>query len=145
VATTGNDANAGTLAAPWRTIQHAANSVHPGDTVQGEGGVYKEIVTIPTSGNATQGYITFMSYPGQTATVDGTGLSVGSSGQTGLFSLEGTHNYIIIEGFEIRNFQSSSRGKVPVGIDVEGAGRYIEILNNHIHNIVQTLGSCSSA
>ena len=145
VATTGNDANAGTLAAPWRTIQHAANSVHPGDTVQVEGGVYKEIVTIPTSGNATQGYITFMSYPGQTAIVDGTGLSVGSSGQTGLFSLEGTHSYIIIEGFEIRNFQSSSRGKVPVGIDFEGAGGYIEILNNHVHNIVQTLGSCSSA
>jgi hypothetical protein len=145
VATTGSDTNAGTLSAPWRTIQHAANSVHPGDTVEVEGGVYNEIVTIPRSGNATQGYITFMSYPGQTATVDGTGLSVGSSGQTGLFSLVGTHSYIIIEGFEIRNFKSSSRSKVPVGIDFEGAGNYIEILNNHIHNIVQTLGSCSSA
>ena len=145
VSTTGNDTNAGSLSAPWRTIQHAANSVHPGDTVQVEGGVYNEIVTIPTSGNATQGYITFESYPGQTAIVDGTGLSVGSSGQAGLFSLEGTHNYIIIQGFEIRNFQSSTRGQVPVGIDFEGAGSYIEILNNHIHNIVQTLGSCNSA
>src|SRR5438445_11089247 len=44
VSTTGNDANAGTLSAPWRTIQHAANSVHPGDTVQVEGGVYNETV-----------------------------------------------------------------------------------------------------
>lgn len=145
VATTGNDANGGTLSAPWRTIQHAANSVHPGDTVEVEGGVYNEIVTIPNSGNATQGYITFMSYPGQTAILDGTGLTVGSSGQTGLFSLEGTHGYIIIQGFEIRNFTSSTKGKVPVGIDFEGAGSYLEFLNNHIHNIVQTLSSCNSA
>src|SRR2546430_16404817 len=30
VSTTGNDANAGTSSAPWRTIQHAANTVHAG-------------------------------------------------------------------------------------------------------------------
>ena len=143
VSTAGNDTNAGTLAAPWRTIQHAANSVHAGDTVQVEGGTYNEIVTLTTSGNATQGYITFTNYPGQSPVVDGTGLVAG--GQTGLFSLEGTFNYIVIQGFEIRNFSSSTRGKVPVGIDFEGAGSNIEILNNHIHNIVQTLGSCNAA
>jgi hypothetical protein len=33
VATTGDDAGAGTADAPWRTIQHAADSVAPGDTV----------------------------------------------------------------------------------------------------------------
>ena len=143
VSTGGNDTNAGTLAAPWRTIQHAANSVHAGDTVEVEGGTYNEIVTMTTSGNATAGYITFTNYPGQSPIVDGTGLVAG--GQTGLFSLEGTFNYIIIQGFEIRNFSSSSRGKVPVGIDFEGAGSNIEILNNHIHNIAQTLSSCSAA
>jgi hypothetical protein len=111
VSTTGSDTNAGTLAAPWRTIQHAANSVHAGDTVQVMGGTYNEIVTMTTSGNATAGYITFTNYPGQTPIVDGTGLVAG--GQTGLFSLEGTFNYIIIRGFEIRNFSSSTRGKVP--------------------------------
>ncbi len=143
VAPSGIDTNTGTLSAPWRTIQHAANTVHAGDTVQVEGGTYNEIVTMKTSGNATQGYITFTNYPGQTPIVDGTGLSVG--GQTGLFSMVGTFNYIIIQGFEIRNFSSSTRGKVPVGIDFEGAGSNIEILNNHVHNIVQTLGSCSAA
>lgn len=145
VSTSGLDTNAGTLAAPWRTIQHAANSVQPGDTVEVETGTYNEIVTMKTSGNATQGYITFTNYPGQSPIVDGTGLGVGSSGQTGLFSLEGTFNYIIIQGFEIRNYSSSAKGKVPVGIDFEGAGSYIEILNNHIHNIVQTLTSCNAA
>jgi len=87
VSTAGNDTNAGSLAAPWRTIQHAANSVHSGDTVEVEGGTYNEIVTMKTSGNATQGYITFTNYPGQSPIVDGTGLKIGSSGQVGLFSL----------------------------------------------------------
>ena len=39
VSTTGNDANPGTSSAPWRTIQHAANTVHAGDTVQVMSGV----------------------------------------------------------------------------------------------------------
>jgi hypothetical protein len=33
VATDGSDANDGTSAAPWRTLQHAANLVNPGDTI----------------------------------------------------------------------------------------------------------------
>src|SRR5579864_1161772 len=144
VSTTGNDTNAGTSGAPWRTIQHAANSVHPGDTVQVLGGVYNESVTIPGSGNATAGYITFQSAPGQTAILDGTGIKVGKGQQFGLFTLR-TNSYIVIQGFEIRNFQSSTGGAVPVGIDFEGSGSNIEILNNHIHNIVQTLGTCNSA
>ncbi len=143
VSTSGNDNNAGTLAAPWRTIQHAANTVKAGDTVQVRVGTYNEIVTTKTSGNSTSGYITFQNYPGEAPIVDGTGLVAG--GQTGLFSLEGTFNYIVIQGFEIRNFKSSSKGKVPVGIDFEGAGSNIEILNNHIHNIAQTLSSCNAA
>jgi len=143
VSTLGNDNNAGTLTAPWRTIQKAANTVKAGDSVQVRGGTYNEIVTMKTSGNASAGYITFQNYPGESPIVDGTGLAVG--GQTGLFSLEGTFNYIVIQGFEIRNYSSSARGKVPVGIDFEGAGGNIEILNNHIHNIAQTLSSCNAA
>src|SRR5947209_7674637 len=117
VSTSGNDNNAGTLSAPWRTIQKAANTVQAGDTVQVRAGTYNEVVTLKTSGNATSGYITFQNYPGESPIVDGTGLAAG--GQTGLFSLEGTFNYIVIQGFEIRNFSSSTRGKVPVGIDFE--------------------------
>lgn len=40
VATTGNDGAAGTAAAPWRTIQRAANAVAPGDTVIVQAGSY---------------------------------------------------------------------------------------------------------
>jgi len=144
VSTTGNDNNAGTQSAPWRTIQHAANSVHAGDTVQVMGGVYNESVTIPGSGNATTGYITFESVPGQTAILDGTGINVAKGQQFGLFTLR-TNSYIVIKGFEIRNFQSSKGGAVPVGIDFEASGSSTQTLNRHIHNLVQTLGTCSGA
>lgn len=144
VSTTGNDSNPGTLAAPFRTIQHAANSAAAGDTVQVRGGVYNEKVSLPNSGNTTSGYITFMSYPGETAVVDGTGISCcGSSGQDGLFTLR-TNSYIVIQGFEIRNYTTSGSAST-TGIDFEGAGSYVQILNNHIHNIVTTGSSCNTS
>src|SRR5258706_9159139 len=40
VSTSGDDAAAGSDAAPWRTIQHAANVATPGDTVVVEPGTY---------------------------------------------------------------------------------------------------------
>ena len=40
VATTGNDAAAGSTTAPWRTIQHAADAVSPGDIVVVHAGTY---------------------------------------------------------------------------------------------------------
>ncbi|MBV8890366.1 MAG: DUF1565 domain-containing protein [Acidobacteria bacterium] len=143
VSTAGNDTNSGSQSSPWRHINYAASKAQPGDRINVLAGTYNEIVTIPKSGNASSGYISFIGQSG--AIVDGTGLSVGSNGQTGLFSLEGAHSYIIIQGFEIRNFSSSQKGMVPVGVDFEGSGSNIEILNNHIHNIAQMLSSCNSA
>src|SRR5204862_7953438 len=40
VSTSGNDTNAGSETQPFRTIQHAADFVSPGDTVIVEDGVY---------------------------------------------------------------------------------------------------------
>jgi hypothetical protein len=65
VSASGNDNNAGTVSAPWRTIQKAANTVSAGDTVQVRAGTYNEIVTMKTSGNAASGYITFQNYQGR--------------------------------------------------------------------------------
>lgn len=144
VSTAGNDSNAGTLSAPFRTVQHAANIAVAGDTVEVRAGVYNEKVSLPNSGNASSGYITFMSYPGETAVLDGTGISCcGATGQDGLFSLR-TNSHIIIQGFEIRNYKTTTKASA-VGIDFEGAGSYLQILNNHIHNIVATGGSCNNA
>ncbi len=55
VATTGNDANPGTNpAAPLRTVQHAADISQPGDLISIQPGVYRESVSVTTSGTAAQ-------------------------------------------------------------------------------------------
>ena len=136
VATSGSDSNAGTLAAPWRTIQHAATSVKAGDTINIRAGVYNEAVTPAVSGSAAAGSITFQSYPGETATIDGTGLKV-ANGQSGLFNIS-NRDYITVSGLEIRNFTSTSDSQVPVGIYVSGADSNIQLLSNHVHAITTT-------
>src|ERR1700730_15064376 len=83
VAKSGKDTNAGSFTAPWLTIQHAANSVTAGADGYVESGVYTESVNFPASGTASNP-ITFTSYPGQTAVIDGTGLGV--SGTQGLIN-----------------------------------------------------------
>jgi hypothetical protein len=70
VATTGSDSNSGTLAAPFRTIQHGADAAKPGDTVDVRGGVYHETVTVHKSGTAGA-RITFQPYNNEAVTIDG--------------------------------------------------------------------------
>jgi len=137
VSTAGNDSNAGTISSPWRTIQHAANTLQAGDTVYVRAGVYNESVNIAVSGSAAGGAITFQNYPGENAIVDGTGLTPSTSNTQGLFNIAG-QSYVTIQGFEIRNFQTSSASATPAGIWVSGSGTNIQILNNVVHNIVTT-------
>ncbi len=142
VSTSGNDTNSGSISSPWRTIQHAANSVAAGDTVYVRAGVYNEVVSIPASGSASGGSITFSSYPGELATIDGTGLAI-PGGQWGLVTIE-NQSYIIINGFEIRNYKTSKRADVPIGVYILGAGTNDQVLNNHIHNIATTATGCGA-
>jgi hypothetical protein len=136
VSTSGSDSAVGSQTAPWRTIQHAATSVKAGDTVNIRAGVYNEAVTPSVSGSAAAGSITFQSYPGETAVIDGTGLKV-VNGQSGLFNIS-NRDYITVSGLEIRNFTSTSDSQVPVGIYVSGADNQIQLLSNHVHNITTT-------
>ena len=126
-----------------RTIQHAANSVSAGATVYVHGGVYNESVTFPASGTASN-YITFESYPGQTAVIDGTGLTCctsnpPSSGNDtqGLINIV-SQSYVTVNGFEIRNFTTSKAAMTPAGIWVTGSGTGVQLLNNLVHNVTTT-------
>ena len=85
VATTGNDSNPGTQAAPWRTVQHAADTARAGSTVNVRGGIYEELVSINASGNASDGFITFRSYPGETAILDAEHFT--PSGRSGVLTI----------------------------------------------------------
>jgi Right handed beta helix region len=135
VSKTGNDSNPGTQTAPWRTIQHAADTVRAGSTVNVRGGIYEERVSIKTSGNATDGYITFRSYPGETAVLDAEHLS--PNGRSAILTIH-NESYVRIEGFEIRNYRTADRRLTPLGISVMGSGSHIELLKNNVHHIQQT-------
>jgi Right handed beta helix region len=135
VATTGNDSNAGTQSAPWRTIQHAADTARAGSTVNVRAGVYEELVSINASGNAGDGFITFRSYPGETAVLDAAHFT--PSGRQGILTIH-NQSYVRIEGFEIRNFRTAEHRLAPLGIDIHGAGSHIELLKNNVHHIENT-------
>jgi len=135
VATTGNDSNPGTQSAPWRTVQHAADTARAGSTVNVRAGIYEELVSINASGNASDGFITLRSYPGETAVLDATHFT--PSGRQAVLTIH-NQSYIRIEGFEIRNFRTAVHRLSPLGISVMGSGSHIELLKNNVHHIEQT-------
>ncbi|WP_431258145.1 choice-of-anchor Q domain-containing protein [Roseateles chitinivorans] len=144
VSTTGNDANPGTLAAPWRHINHAASVAAAGATVYVRGGVYNEYVTFAKSGNATAGPIVFQNYAGELPIVDGTGVNCCGGDMRGLFNVN-SKSYITINGFEIRNYASGTKNDEPAGIVVIGSGTQIKLLNNKIHDIKTTIEKTGNA
>ncbi len=139
VSTTGSDGNPGTFAAPWLTIQHAADAATAGATVNVMGGVYHGYVSFPHSGTKGEP-ITFQSDPVvvgttvQGAVIDGSNLTV--SRRQGLITIAGDRSYITVRGFELRNLSTSDRFATPCGVWITGSGTGVHIVNNVIHNIV---------
>jgi len=115
VSTNGDDSNPGTEAAPWRTIQHAADNARAGSTVNIRGGVYEELVNISASGNSSDGFITFRSYPGETAILDATRFT--PTARSGIVTIH-DQSYVRVQGLEIRNFRTSEHRLTPLGISV---------------------------
>ena len=135
VSTNGDDSNPGTEAAPWRTIQHAADNARAGSTVNIRGGVYEELVNISASGNSSDGFITFRSYPGETAILDATHFT--PAARTGILTIH-NQSYVRIQGLEICNLRTAEHRLTPLGISVIGSGSHIELLKNNVHHIENT-------
>jgi Right handed beta helix region/Protein of unknown function (DUF1565) len=135
VSSSGDDANPGNQAKPWRTVQHAADTARAGSTVNVRGGIYEERVTINASGNAIDGFITLRSYPGETAVLDAAHLV--PEGRSGVVSIH-NKSYVRIEDLEIRNYHTAEHRLTPLGISVTGSGTHIELLHNNVHHIEQT-------
>ncbi|WP_017814918.1 right-handed parallel beta-helix repeat-containing protein [Paenibacillus shenyangensis] len=131
----GRDSQSGSQNSPWRTIQHAADQAVPGSTIYIRAGVYHEQVTIRRSGSAAAGFITFASYPGEQAILDGNGVKV--SGLQGLIDITDA-SYVRVQDLEVRNYTTKSRDAVPIGIYVHGSGRQIQLTGNHVHHIANT-------
>ncbi|MCP4287449.1 MAG: DUF1565 domain-containing protein [Gammaproteobacteria bacterium] len=121
-----SDANSGTKAAPWSTIQHAVSSTAPGDSVYVKNGTYNEQVRFDRSGTAGND-ITVAAYETQGATIDGNGVSVPP--YSGLVDIAG-RGYVRFSGFRVIN---SGPGGTATGIQVEGSNNVV-VAKNYTFN-----------
>ncbi len=127
VAPTGNDDNVGDIAHPWRTIQKAANTLIAGDTVYVRAGVYNGQVIPQNSGSVGQP-ITYAAYPGETATLDGSGVTLPDD-LAGLFHIA-NKSHIVVSGLHVTNAGPHNDN---AGILVLNSG-YITVENNSTYN-----------
>lgn len=131
VSTSGNDTYPGTQAQPWKTLKKASLSSVPGDVIMILPGTYFEKLAPQNSGTSGN-YITFMADPG-TVTLDGSGVSLGSSGD-GMVQILGK-SYIKVSGLIIKN---SSQSGVNLQADASSIKpNYVEITRMSISNTNQ--------
>lgn len=131
VAPWGSDANTGIEASPWRTIQHAAGVLRPGETVFVRGGIYKENITIKSFSDSGD-YVTFQAYPGETPVISGA-----ESRSSSLVQFYGA-SHVIFDGFELTEFRVADRSKYISAIKVVEGSSNLILQNNRIHNIANT-------
>jgi len=124
VSTTGSDAAAGTIGAPFATVTHAANVATAGSSVFVRAGTYSEAVTVGSSRDGTSGSpIVYAPFTGETVIFDGSALAAG----TDIISIFA--DYITFTGFEIRNAKNHG----VMAYDTHG----VVISNNVIHGCIQ--------
>ncbi len=135
VSPTGNNANPGTQALPWKTLQYAVSKLVAGDTLYAMTGTYAEKVSINASGTAAAP-ITVTAYPGQSPVIDGATVTVGS--YASLLKLYGS--YITVSNFEVRNINNDGHGgnggasTVAAGYGVSLEGNNNTVSNLNVHN-----------
>jgi hypothetical protein len=106
------DINPGTEQMPFKTVQHAADVIKPGDTVYVMAGKYDGRIKVKTDG--TEGKpITFVAKPRRSVIVGG-------------FDLDAS--YICVDGFEITADRPSTA--------VQLSASHCEILDNYIHDMM---------
>jgi hypothetical protein len=141
VATDGNDGDAGSIGAPWLTIQKAADTMVAGDTVYVRGGTYApstgegDCISVcaikPKSG--TEGNpITYTEYPSESVIIDMED-ELSPHRWFGFYMI--AKHYVTIEGFEIKNISADA------GIWVSDDSSNIIIDGVEIHHIDGTLGN----
>ena len=123
VATTGNNSAGGTSAAPWRTLQFAADQVGPGDRVTVRPGNYAGF-HLETSGTAAAP-IEFVAQPG--VLVNQPNPIRTDHG----INLENA-SYVIIDGFAVTGMNRA--GVRSVGVDGDTFASHVTIRNVHSYN-----------
>lgn len=138
VAPDGDDANDGSEAAPWATLEHAASAIGPGTTVLVHAGVYTvpaesaRILGISNAGTA-DAPIVFRSEPPLAAVLDGLDNAVAHC-----VTINTGARHIRIEGFEIRGCGFG-------GVWSNADASEVEIVGNYVHHIGRYEGYSDTA
>jgi hypothetical protein len=126
VATTGSDANPGTLDAPFRTITKGVSMVGPGETVWVREGIYREsfVGNIP-GGTSWSERVKLAAHPGETVTIQP---DLGADFVCRFDSAD--DRYIVIDGFIIDAVNVSYEAvKITYS---NGAAHHIRIKNSEV-------------
>ncbi len=108
---TGSDANSGSAASPYRTIQQALQVVMPGETIKLASGVYQEVNRTVTAGTVTSP-IAIEPEAGARPILDGKSNT--------LNAIRIVHSYYVLRNLEIRNTKQGVRLEGVTGVILEG-------------------------
>src|SRR6478609_4101932 len=138
VAPTGSDSAAGTLAAPFATLQKGADVAVAGDTVYIRGGTYEITtpknsgagLTFSKSGTSDTNRIKYWAYQSEVPVFDFANMVLSTSGYTHGFVVTGS--WLHFRGLELRNVPMNTFSNNAIAAN--GGGNCIfELLNLH-HN-----------
>ena len=132
----GGDLEPGTMAQPWQTFAHALPLLAPGDTLYLLKGVYAQRLILSGKSGTAEAPIVIRAYESDVVAIDGSALTVPAGGRAGLVVLENC-NHVHLRGLEVRNFQAFTATRTPVGIQIEGSGSGLKVLDCKVHGIWQ--------
>jgi hypothetical protein len=127
----GDDANDGSGSAPWRTLQHAADTVAAGTTVLvDDSGEYEGGLELHRSGEAGA-YIVFANLdPARMPRLAGT------PSRDAVVDIDAS--FVVFQGFEVTGQRRSSLEDDAIGIQIEprrGDISHVEVRNNLVHDV----------
>lgn len=128
VATSGNDNNAGTQMLPWRTLQHAVDTIVPGDTILVQSGTYVGC-RIGKSGQSNSA-CTLKADSGAAVLINAPGSANRHTSNIEVENFNGTLSYWVIDGFEVS-------GAPRYGIDLRDTD-HMTVQNCYVHNSAVT-------
>lgn len=128
VATNGNDGAAGGKTTPWHSLQHAVDTIHPGDTILVEAGTYAGC-RIGNSGQANA-ICTLKADVGAHVVINAAGPNNRHSSNLEVENFNYNVDYWTIDGFEVT-------GSLKYGIDIRNTD-HITIQNCTVHNSAAT-------
>ena len=137
VSTTGHAGAAGTRQDPLASVNEAVSRLSDGGVVLLRGGTYSQRV-----GLRGVHRITVRAFHHERVILDGRSLTPPRDRSAMVTVVNSVR--VTVRGLDIRGYDTTSKGAVPIGIYVHGASSHVSLVGNHVHsmgNYNGTLGS----